>query len=166
MKTFLIIVIVILVLAIGVGAFFIVKEIINPGTTASPSATTTASASPSASASASSSDLEKAYEAAEDLEASTTKSKSVDGEVKPILKSVFADKVKLSEDMSGSLLTYITNREITAQDVTAVKTQMEATGYKALDSSEKQMTMSKGANTLVITFTVGDKTKATIDMTL
>ncbi|MCX6811686.1 MAG: hypothetical protein NT039_03290 [Candidatus Berkelbacteria bacterium] len=50
--------------------------------------------------------------------------------------------------------------------MTAVKTQMEAAGYKALDSSEKQMTMSKGANTLVITFTVGDKTKATIDMTL
>lgn len=166
MRTFLIIVIVILVLAIGAGAFLIVKEVIKPVATTSPSATTSATASASASASASGSDIESAYDAAADIEASTAKAKTVDAEVKPIFKNVFADKVKLKEDMSGSLLTYITNREITAADVTAAKTQLEAAGYKTLDSSEKQMTMSKGANTLVITFTVGDKTKATIDMTL
>lgn len=165
MKAFLIIVIVILVIAIGVGAYFIIKETIKPVTT-SPTTSSTTSASVSASATASSSDLEKAYDEAKDVEASTTKSKTVDGEVKPILKNVFADQVKLSEDMAGSLLTYITNREITAEDVTTVKTKMEAAGYKTIDSSEKKMTMTKGATTLVFTFTVGDKTKAMIEVTL
>ena len=169
MKTFLVIVIVILALAIAVGGFFIVKELVKPGTstTASTTPKTSATASASASASASgSSDLQSAYDKASDIEASTAKAKTVDGEVKPILKSVFANNVKLKEDMSGSLLTYITNREVLAADVTAFKTQMEAAGYKTLDSSDTKLTLSKGANTLVFTFPVGNKTKATIDMTL
>jgi cytoskeletal protein RodZ len=166
MRTFLIIVIVVLVLVIGVGAFFIVKEFISPtqpAASASPSTSVSASASAAASGS---SDLQSAYDAAQDIEASTTKAKTVDGEVKSILKNIFANNVKLKEDMSGSLLTYITNREVTAADVTAFKAQMEAAGYKTLDSSDKQLTLSKGANTLVFTFPVGDNTKATIDMTL
>lgn len=166
MKTFLIILIIILSLAIIVGGYFIVKEVLKPAattTSATPKASTTASPSTSASGN---SDLQSAYDAASDIEASTTKAKTVDGEIKPIFKSVFADKVKLKEDMSGSLLTYITNREILAEDLTAVKTKMETAGYKTLDSADKQITMSKGATTLVMTFTVGDKTKATIDVTL
>ena len=167
MRTFLIIVIVILALAIAVGGFFIVKELLKPGTTTTASTTPKTSATASASVSASgSSDLQSAYDAASDIEASTAKAKTVDGEVKPILKTVFTNNVKLKEDMSGSLLTYITNREVVAADVTAFKTQMEAAGYKTLDSSEKGLTLSKGANTLVFTFPVGNKTKATIDMTL
>jgi hypothetical protein len=168
MRTFLIVVIVILALAIAVGGYFIVKELVKPGTstTASTTPKTSVSASASASASASGSDLQSAYDAATDIEASTTKAKTVDGEVKPILKNVFTNNVKLKEDMSGSLLTYITNREVVAADVTAFKTQMEAAGYKTLDSSDKGLTLSKGANTLVFTFPVGNKTKATIDMTL
>ena len=168
MRTFLIIVIVILALAIAVGGFFIVKELVKPGTSTTTTATptTSATASASTSAAASGSDLQSAYDAASDIEASTTKAKAVDAEVKPILKTVFANNVKLKEDMSGSLLTYITNREVLAADVTAFKTQMEAAGYKTLDSSATGLTLSKGANTLVPTFPVGNKTKATIDMTL
>lgn len=163
MKTFLIIVIVILALAIAVGGFFIVKELVKPGTSTTASTTPKTSATASASGS---SDLQSAYDKASDIEASTAKAKTVDGEVKSILKSVFANNVKLKEDMSGSLLTYITNREVVVADVTAFKTQMEAAGYKTLDSSEAKLTLSKGANTLVFTFPVGNKTKATIDMTL
>jgi len=165
MKVFLIIVIVLLVLIIGAGAYFIVKEVMKP-TTSTTSTKTSATVSPSASASASGSDLQSAYDAAADIEASTTKAKAVDAEVKPALKTVFTNNVKLKEDMSGSLLTYITNREVVAADVTAFKTAMETAGYRTLDSSETGLTLSKGANTLVFTFPVGNKTKATIDMTL
>lgn len=134
-------------------------------TTTTTSTTPKTSASVSASASGTS-NLQSAYDAATDIEASTTKAKTVDGEVKPALKAVFANNVKLKEDMSGSLLTYITNREVVAADLAAFKTAMEAAGYKTLDSSATGLTLSKGANTLVFTFPIGDSNKATIDMTL
>lgn len=63
------------------------------------------------------------------------------------------------------MLTYTTNRQILAADVLAVKTDLETAGYNTLDSSEKQLTMSKGASTWVITFSVGSEIKATIDVT-
>lgn len=104
------------------------------------------------------------YEKTTAVEATGSASQTVDTVLQPILKKVFDNKIKLKEDL-GQLLTYVTNREITAVDVTAVKIADEANGAKAVDVSEKQITMTKGSSTWVISFSVGSTEKATIEVT-
>ena len=104
------------------------------------------------------------YEKITAIQPTTDKSKAVDNIFQPILKNVFANKVKLKEEY-GPMMTYVVNRKITAADVTAVQTGLDAVGYKTIDSSAKQLTVSKGAYTWVITFAVDNENKATIDIT-
>jgi uncharacterized protein YxeA len=168
-KVILIIVIIILVVAIGTGVYFIYKttqESTSKSTTTpskSPSQTASGNVSPSASGN---SQIEKTYEETKEVEATGTKTKAFDTEIRPIFKEVFADKVKLKEDFGGSMLTYVVNRQIKAEDVTAVKTKMEALGYKAIDSSEKQITMTQTGKSYVISFSVGATDKGEIQVTL
>ncbi len=162
----------IVVLGLGYGVYYYFTNYASKNTTTTtvtPAATSGAVSTPattptSATTSGATTAIQTAYASATDVTPASDKSKAVSDVLLPALKTVFTDEVKLKEDSSG-ILTYIANREITAADVTALSTNLQTQGYKALDSSEKQLTMSKGASTWVITFTVGSTEKATIDVT-
>lgn len=146
--------------------YYITKIKTSPSSSTSSETTSTGTSNPGTSPtvnSTSESAIETVYNKAVAITATTDKARAVDTVLAPILEKTFADNVKLTD--ASSVLTYTTNRTILAADVTSVKTQLETAGYKAIDSTEKQMTMSKGASTWVITFSVGSETKATIDVT-
>lgn len=112
----------------------------------------------------SSSGIQSTYDKATSIEPKSDKTKTVNDVLLPILKNVFANKVKLTDDSTG-MLTYILGRTIVAADVTSCKTQLETAGYKTIDSSTKQLTVSKGASTWVISFSTDSTTKATVEVT-
>ena len=97
----------------------------------------------------------------------TVKAKPAHEEILPVFKKVFGDEVKLKEDFGGMILTYVVNRVITSDDVTAIRTELEAGGeYEARDVSAKQLTMMKVGRTLTISFRLDDEQEATIDVSL
>lgn len=112
----------------------------------------------------SSSTIQSTYDKTTAILPSTDKSKAVDALFQPVLKQVFSSNVKLKDEL-GPMMTYVVNREITAEDVSAVQSGVNAIGYKTIDSSAKNLTVSKGSYTWVITFSLNDTTKATIDIT-
>ena len=156
------IIIVIVVLGLGAGGYYYYTKMRNNTST-----TSTTSENESATSSGTSSTpvsaLIQAYDKAVAVTAMTDKAKVVDAVLSPIFNQVFTNNVKLTD--VGAMLTYQTNRQITAQDVTGVKTQLESAGYKAIDSSSQQLTMTKDSATWVISFSVGSETKATIEVT-
>jgi cytoskeletal protein RodZ len=159
---------IIVIAALGSGGYYyyITKIKTSPSSSTSSETTSTGTSSPGTSPTPSSttkSTIENAYDNATVVTATTDKAKAVDTVLMPILQKTFTDKVKLTD--ASSVLTYTTNRTILAADITSVKTQLETAGYKTIDSSEKQLTMSKDASTWVITFSVGSETKATVDVT-
>ena len=158
---------IIVIAALGGGGYYyyITKIKTSPSSSTSSETTSTGTSSPGTSPTPSSttkSTIENAYDSATATVATADNAKAVDTVLAPILAKTFTN-VKLTD--ASSMMTYTTNRPILAADVTAVKTELETAGYKAIDSTDKQMTMSKGASTWVITFSVGSETKATIDVT-
>jgi len=153
---------IIVILGVAGGVYYYVTKLNKKEST---SQTTTSQNSESSQSSTSSgSAVEQYYAKAKTLQAATDKSKAVDTVMQPILKKIYTNNVKLADE-TGPMLTYVVNREITANDVTTAKTDLETAGYKAIDSSAKQLTMSQGASTWVITFAVGNTEKATIEIT-
>lgn len=159
---------IVIILALGGGGYYYYVTKIKTSSSSNTSSLTTSTetsgpgTSPTPS-STSGSAIETAYNKAVAVTATANNAKTVDAVLAPILQKTFANKVKLTD--ASSMLTYVTNRQILAADVTSVKTELETAGYKAIDSAEKQMTMSKDTSTWVITFSVGSETKATIDVT-
>jgi len=105
------------------------------------------------------------YERAVPVETVNEKSATIHGELLPILNAVYSNKVKLTDNMGGAMLSYLFDRIITAEDKTAIKVQLESVGYKTYDETGTQLTMYKPGYFLVMTFAVNNRDKAFLDVT-
>lgn len=110
----------------------------------------------------SSGDISKDYEAAVAISATSDKAKVVDIVLAPIFTKTFTN-VKLTD--ATNMLTYVTNRAITAADVASVKSQLQTLGYQIVDSTANQLTVSKTGSTWVLSFTADSPSQAEIEVT-
>ncbi len=101
------------------------------------------------------------------------KAKAVDAIMQPILKKIFdtvdkdgnpVNQVKLKEEF-GPMFTYVFNRPVTDGDISEAQVQLTAAGFKILESSGKQMTVTKIGSTWVITFWLNNMEKSGMEMT-
>jgi len=84
------------------------------------------------------------------------KNKTVHAELWPILNEVFADQVKLKDNMKSMWLTYIFPRQVTRTDVEVIQKKYEALGYKIIESSGGNLWVSRVGLTLHFTFSTQD----------
>ena len=105
------------------------------------------------------------YERAVPVEPITDKSLIIHNDLLPILNQIFDNRVKLTDNMSGTMLSYIFSSIITKDDVMGVKNYLEGLGYKTYDEGTSQLTMYKPGYFLVLTFSTNNKDKAFLDVT-
>ncbi len=99
------------------------------------------------------------------IEPTNTKSQAVHSDLIPILKDVFANEVKLRDNMGGYSLDYTFSRLVTQADVNAIQESLEAIGYTTYDSGNGMLTMMKIGYTLSMTFSVYNHNKGTLGVT-
>ena len=93
------------------------------------------------------------------------KSRTLNNELLPILNQLYNNQVKLTDNLSGQMLSYIFYRVITQDDIMAVKTYLEGKGYKTQDEGGNQLTMYKVGYFLNLTFSLNNINKAFLDVT-
>jgi hypothetical protein len=116
--------------------------------------------------------VEKYFDGIKAVEPTTEKGKTVHAILLPILQKLYNEEandkivegVKLQEQF-GSMLTYVFNRVVTNDDMTAVKTELEAQGFKTAEASGKGMTMMKVGQSWVLTFWLNNQQKAGLEVT-
>lgn len=105
------------------------------------------------------------YEKAVPAELVNDKSRTINGELLPILNQLYNNEVKLTDNMGGTMLSYIFSRVITKDDVVAVKNYLIGLSYKTQDEGTNQLTMYKPGYFLVMTFSVDNLYKAFLNVT-
>ncbi|MDD4271427.1 MAG: hypothetical protein PHF50_01335 [Patescibacteria group bacterium] len=105
------------------------------------------------------------YEKAASVEPVNDKSRSIHNELLPALNKLYNNEIKLTDNLGGSMLSYVFSRVITKDDVAAVKASLEGFGYKTQDEGAYQLTMYKPGYFLVMTFSVGNLNKAFLNIT-
>ncbi len=105
------------------------------------------------------------YEKAVPVEPVNNKSKTLNNELLPIFNQLYNSKVKLTDNMGGAMLSYIFDRVIIKEDITAVKNYLVGLGYKTQDEGQYQLTMYKVGYFLNLTFSVGNLNKAFLNVT-
>ncbi|MDD5625594.1 MAG: hypothetical protein PHG83_00310 [Patescibacteria group bacterium] len=105
------------------------------------------------------------YERAIPSELINDKSRTIDGELLPILNQLYNNQVKMADNMDGAMLNYVLPRIITKDDVTAVKNHLESRGYKTQDEGLNQLTMYKPGYWLILTFSTDHPDKAFLEIT-
>ncbi len=105
------------------------------------------------------------YERVVPVETVNDKSEAIHEELLPIFNELYSNEVKLTDNMDGSMLSYIFSRVITKDDLTAVKNYMVDLDYKTQDETTNQLTMYKPGYFLVMTFSVGNLNKAFLHVT-
>lgn len=105
------------------------------------------------------------YERATTVDPINEKSQAVHGDVLPILNTLFKNQVKLTDNMSGSMLSYMFDRIVVPSDITAVKKSLESLGYKTQDEGTYQLTMYKVGYFLTLTFSINNTNKAFLEIT-
>jgi hypothetical protein len=105
------------------------------------------------------------YERAGTVEPVNEKSQNIYNELLPILNQIYNNQVKLTDNMSGSMLSYVFARIVTGEDMTAVKTYLEGLGYKTQDEGTYQLTMYKVGYFLNLTFSINNNSKAFLNVT-
>ncbi|MFA6547513.1 MAG: hypothetical protein WCT11_01040 [Candidatus Magasanikbacteria bacterium] len=105
------------------------------------------------------------YEKAVPSEPINDKSRILNSELLPILNQLYSNQVKLTDNLSGQMLSYIFGRVITKDDVTAVKNYLVGIGYKTQDEGNNQLTMYKPGYFLILSFSVDNLDKAFLDVT-
>lgn len=117
--------------------------------------------------------IEIAFEKAKDVEIKSQKAKDVDVALRPILKSVFdtvdengntVSGVKMTEEF-GPMLSYVFNRKLTETERDAIMKGLEEIGAKAIDTTDKVITVQKGSSTWVITFYLNNDNKSGLEIT-
>jgi len=116
--------------------------------------------------------IEIAFDKARDVEINQAKAKAVDAILRPVLKSVFdvvVDEkvitgVKMKEEF-GPMLTYSFNRKLTEIERDAIINGLAAVDVKAIDSTEKIITVREGFNQWVITFYLNNEAKSGLEVT-
>ncbi|MDD4477254.1 MAG: hypothetical protein PHY40_03830, partial [Patescibacteria group bacterium] len=89
-----------------------------------------------------------------EVAADVGKNKIIHEELLPILNQVYDNQVKLKDSMKSMWLTYIFSRQVTLEDVEAVRKYYEGLGYKIDDSDGGDLWISKVGLTLHMTFSV------------
>lgn len=105
------------------------------------------------------------YEKQASVQPVNDKSRTINNELLTILNQLYNNQVKLTDNMSGSMLSYVFDRVITAADLSAVQKYLEGAGYKTQDAGQRQLTMYKPGYFLVLTFSVGNIDKAFLNVT-
>lgn len=105
------------------------------------------------------------YEKAVPILPINDRSRTLHNELLPILNQLYNNQVKLTDNLSGQMLSYIFSRVITKDDITAVRKYLEGLGYKTQDEGTYQLTIYKIGYFLNLTFTVNDQYKASLDVT-
>lgn len=130
-------------------------EELKTGTVKSPSPESTETKTP----------VEQYYEKAAAVEPASAKAKEAHEILLPIFKKVFGEEVKLSEDMEQWII-YVFNRKVVADDITAVRTELENAGFEIASASGKEMTVKQTGKMWVITFWLDNEEKAGAEITL
>ncbi len=105
------------------------------------------------------------YEKAVPIEPINERSRTLNNELLPIFNQLYSNQVKLTDNLSGQMLSYIFGRIINKEDVVAVKNYLVGMGYKTQDEGNNQLTMYKPGYFLILTFSVNDQNKAFLDIT-
>jgi hypothetical protein len=105
------------------------------------------------------------YEKAIPAETINEKSLTLHNEILPILNQLYDNQVKLTDNMSGSMLDYSFSRIVTPADKEAVKEYLVGLGYKIQDETEYQLTMYKVGYFLTITFSINNTNKGFLEIT-
>jgi len=117
--------------------------------------------------------IEIAFETAKDVEIKSQKAKDEDAVLRPVLKSVFdtvdengetVSGVKMTEEF-GPMLSYVFNRKLTETERDAIIKGLEEVGVKAVDTTEKVVTVKKGSSMWVITFYLNNDSKSSLTVT-
>ena len=106
------------------------------------------------------------------VEVQSAKGKAVDAVLLPILSKIYdvevegevISGVKFKEEF-GPMLTYVFNRVITVDDVTAIKTELEVLDFQTQNFSAKGMNMSRPGDGWVFTFKTDNQDKAIMEIT-
>jgi heme/copper-type cytochrome/quinol oxidase subunit 2 len=155
---------ILVIIGVAYAVYYFVSKLNKNSNTQNQATTTPSSSTNTATQSSTGGAVEQYYTKTVAMQATGEKAKAVDTVMLPILQKIYNNDVKLGDE-TGPMLTYVVKRQITASDVTATKTALEAAGFKATDSSAKQLTMTKVGSTWVITFAVDKTDKATIEIT-
>lgn len=105
------------------------------------------------------------YEKAIPAELINDKSRTVHGELLPILNQLYNNQVKMTDNMDGAMLYYVFDRIITKDDITAVKNYLEGLGYKTQDEGLYELTTYKPGYFLILTFSTDNAYKAFLKVT-
>jgi len=105
------------------------------------------------------------YEKAVPAELLNDKSRTVHNELLPILNQLYNEQVKMTDNMGGAMLSYIFDRIITKDDITAVKNYLEGLGYKTQDEGVYELTTYKTGYFLILTFSTNNAYKAFLNVT-
>ncbi|MBA3047209.1 hypothetical protein KKC83_05695 [Patescibacteria group bacterium] len=105
------------------------------------------------------------YEKAIPSELVNDKSRTVHGELLPILNQLYDDQVKMTDNMDGAMLYYVFDRIITQDDIAAVKNYLEGVGYKTQDEGLYELTTYKPGYFLILTFSTNNADKAFLKVT-
>ncbi|MCG2701015.1 hypothetical protein L6267_02520, partial [Candidatus Parcubacteria bacterium] len=105
------------------------------------------------------------YEKAIPSELVNDKSRTVHGELLPILNQLYDDQVKMTDNMDGAMLYYVFDRIITQDDIAAVKNYLEGVGYKTQDEGLYELTTYKPGYFLILTFSTNNANKAFLKVT-
>jgi len=98
-------------------------------------------------------------------EMANDRSRTLHAELLPILNQLYGNQVKLTDNLSGQMLSYIFDRVITQEDMTAIKNYLVSKGYKTQDEGTYILTIYKVGYFLNLTFTVGNQYSASMDVT-
>lgn len=95
-----------------------------------------------------------AFDNAKEAPIETEKSRQIHEELLPILKKVFSNQVKMTDNTSGLWLTYYFPRQTTVADREAVQAEYVKLGYKVDEAKEGILNVSKIGRSLRMTFSI------------
>ena len=96
------------------------------------------------------------FDNAKEAKLETEKSKQIHAELLPILKKVYDDQVKMTDNTSGLWLTYYFPRQATVADREAVQKELVKLGYKVDEAEGGTLNVSKVGRSLRMTFAVNN----------
>ncbi|MDD4627893.1 MAG: hypothetical protein PHE68_00675 [Candidatus Peribacteraceae bacterium] len=106
------------------------------------------------------------YDSAKEARIETEKSRQIHEELLPILKKLFDNRVKMTDNTSGLWLTYLFPRPATRADVEAVRKAYEKLGYKIDESEGGRLNVSRIGRSLRMTFSINNSMVGKLEVML
>jgi len=107
---------------------------------------------------------EMKYDETKEIEAKTAKGKIVDDEIRPVLKEVFNNEVKLWDDDISGWVAYRFKRIVTKEDISKISAAMTKLGYEIDSNTNGDFTATKIGMTLNLHFYLGDTNTGRLDI--